>query len=72
MHLKMLNAEGWLNSTVPACSTCEGIDDITVNHRSALLLETVVGLCLGRLVELAYQSLLVVMEAYNEAVAALV
>ena len=57
MHLKVLNAEGLLNSTVPVCSTCEGIDDLTVNHRSALLLETVVGLCLGRLDELAYQSL---------------
>ena len=67
----MLNAEVWLNSTVPACSTCEGIDDLSVNHRSALLLETDVGLCLGHLVELTYQSLLVVMEAYNVAVAAL-
>ena len=34
--------------TVRACSTCEGIDDLTVNHRSALLLQTVIGLCLGR------------------------
>ena len=50
---------------------CAGIDDLTVNHRSALLLETVVGLCLGRLVEFAYQSLLGVKEAYIEAVAAL-
>ena len=71
MYLKVVNVEGRLNSTVPACSTCEGIDDLIVNHRSALLLETVVGLCLGRLVDLAYQSLLVVTEAYIEAVAAL-
>ena len=62
MHLKVVNTEG-LNSTVSACSTCGRIDDLTVNHRSALLPETVVGLCLGRLVDLAYQSLLVVMEA---------
>ena len=71
MYLKAVNAEGRLNSTVPACSTCAGIEDLIVNHRSALLLETVVGLCLERLVELAYQSLLGVMEAYIEAVAAL-
>ena len=52
------------------CPGMLDLDDLTVNHRSALLLETVVGLCLGRLVELAYQSLLV-MEAYIEAVAVL-
>ena len=40
-------------------------------HRKALLLERVVGLCLGRLVKLAYQSVLGLMEAYFEAVAAL-
>ena len=66
-----MNAESLLNLTVPACSTCEGIDDLTVTHRSALLLETVFGLCLWRLVDLAYHSLLVVMQAYIEAVAAL-
>ena len=49
---KVVNEEGWLHSTFPACSTCEGIGDLTVNHRSALFLETVVGLCLGRLVGL--------------------
>ena len=71
MHSKVMNAECLINSNVPACSTCEGIDDLTVNHRSALLLETVVGLCLGSLVELACQSFFGVMEAYIEAVAAL-
>ena len=70
MHLKVVNEEGCLNSTVLGCSTCEGICDLTVNHRSALLLETVVvGHCLERLVELAYQNLLLVMKVYFEAVA---
>ena len=37
---------GWTVLTVSACSNCEGNGGLTVNHRSALLLGPVVGLCL--------------------------
>ena len=37
---------GWTVLTVSACSNCKGIGGLNVNHRSALLLGSVVVLCL--------------------------